>query len=161
MRLCLRSAILGELRVQLWLEQGKISDALQWAQQHPITPGGELSLAQEVEQITAAWVQISCNPPGCETSDPQPEELLNQLDWLLETARKANRLSSVIKLLLLQAIALQQQEELDAALLKLGEALALAEPKDMCGYLLMRVQMWKKSCAGPGHGGLDPALLPA
>ena len=63
-------AILGELRVQLWLEQGKISDALQWAQQHPITPGGELSLAQEVEQITAAWVQISCNPPGCETSDP-------------------------------------------------------------------------------------------
>ena len=125
-------AILGELRVQLWLERGKISDALQWAQQHPLTPGGELSLAQEVEQITAAWVQISCNPPGCETSDLQPEELLNQLDWLLETARKANRLSSVIKLLLLQAAALQQQEELEAALLKLGEALALAEPE---GYV--------------------------
>ena len=92
---------------------------------------------------------------------PQPEELLNQLDWLLETARKANRLSSVIKLLLLQAIALQQQEELDAALLKLGEALALAEPEGYVRIFINEGADVEEILRRAGHGGLDPALLPA
>jgi LuxR family maltose regulon positive regulatory protein len=117
------AALVTELRVRLWLAQGNLAEASKWAEANRIDSTDELDAAQEIEQISVVRVLLAQERPG---------EVLRLLAWLLEAAQAKGRMGSEVKLLVLRALALQVQGDLDGALSALEQALSLAEPE---GYV--------------------------
>jgi LuxR family maltose regulon positive regulatory protein len=149
------TAVVAELRSRLWLAQGNLAVASRWAQEHSWSQGDKLDSAREVEQMVVARVLIAqalsqgCSSRFAPRLSDQPRnaaewarrdsaqeneigEALRLLARLLEAAEAAERMESVIKILALQALAFQAQDNLDRALSVLDRALSLAEPE---GYV--------------------------
>jgi LuxR family maltose regulon positive regulatory protein len=82
-----------------------------------------LSYLREFEHMTLARILLARNSQA---------EARGLLERLLEAAQVGGRMHSVIEILILQALAHQQQGELPAALAVLEHALNLAQPE---GYL--------------------------
>jgi LuxR family maltose regulon positive regulatory protein len=113
-------ALVAELRVRLWLSQGNVAAASRWAQARRLGPADELDAAGEIEQTAVVRVQMA---------QSRLDEALNLLARLLEAARAAGRRGSAVKILALQALAMQAGDDLEGALSTLARALALAEPQ--------------------------------
>jgi LuxR family maltose regulon positive regulatory protein len=118
------------VRVELALAQGDLAAAIRWAEKSGLSTTEALSYPREREYLTLARVRIA-------QGQTQPmgsflPEALGLLGRLLEDAESKARMSSVIEILLLRALALQAQGKQDEALRTLGRALALAEPE---GYI--------------------------
>jgi len=111
-------ALVTEFRTRLWLAQGKMVAASQWAAAQRLKPGEALHAAREIDQMTVARVHIA---------QEEPDRALCVLGRLLEAAQAARRIGSVIKILALQSLAFDAQDDLGAALNVLEEALSLAE----------------------------------
>ncbi len=116
-------AVLAELRARLWVAQGDVAAASQWAQERRSSPVDELHSAREVEQMAVARVLVAQGEPG---------EAAMLLAQPLEAAEAAGRMGSTIKILALQVHAFQVQGKVDEALSALKRALSLAEPE---GYV--------------------------
>jgi LuxR family maltose regulon positive regulatory protein len=117
------AAELGGLRARLDLAQGNAAVADRWAREHRWTPDDALDHAREVEQIAVARVLIAQDRPG---------DVLSLLARLLDAAQAAGRMWDAIRILALQALAFDAQDDPDAALAALEQALTLAEPE---GYV--------------------------
>jgi LuxR family maltose regulon positive regulatory protein len=118
------------VRAQLELAQGNLATALRWAETSGLSARDALSYPHEREYLTLARVRIAqgrAQPTGSFLP-----EALGLLERLLEDAEPKARMSSVIEILLLRALALQAQGKQEEALKTLGSALALAEPE---GYM--------------------------
>jgi LuxR family maltose regulon positive regulatory protein len=116
-------ALVSEWRLRLWAAQGKAASVIRWARSHRVSVSDELDAAQEVEQAAVARALIV---------DGRSGEALPLLARLLNIAQATGRMGRVIKLLVLQAMAFQAQDDLDGALVSLGHALSRAEPE---GYV--------------------------
>lgn len=116
-------ALVTELRISRWIDEGNIAAASRWGEAHTLRSGEDLDAAKEIEQITAARVLLA---------QGFPEKALVLLDVLLQAARSANRMDSVLKMKILQALAYQAQKKDQDGLSALEHALSLAEPE---GYL--------------------------
>jgi len=116
-------ALVAEFRTQLWLGQGNMAAASQWARKHGLRPGDALDSGREIEQMAVARVLIA---------QGRPSKAQRLLSWLLEAAEAAGRMGSVIKILALRSLAFDAQDDLGAALNALQEALLLAESE---GYV--------------------------
>ncbi|MFL7794468.1 MAG: LuxR C-terminal-related transcriptional regulator [Anaerolineae bacterium] len=117
------SSLLVSLQVRFWLMQGDLTAASQWLQEHRSSAGDVPEFAQEPEQIAAAKVLLALN---------QPASALVLLRRLQSLAEETGRIWRLIEILLLQALALQVEENWDQAVFTLGRALSLAEPE---GYV--------------------------
>ncbi len=118
------------VRAQLALAQGDLAAAIRWAETSGLSTTDALSYPRERAYLTQARVRIAqgqAQPMGSFLP-----EALGLLERLLEDAESKARMSSVIEILLLRALALQAQGKQDEALRTLGRALALAEPE---GYV--------------------------
>ena len=115
--------IIAALRARLFITEGRIAAAIRWAQESQLGLDGDLSEALELEYLSLARVLIV---------QGQPEEARRLLDRLLQAAEAAMRMESVIEILILRALALQAQGDLQRALPALERALLLAEPE---GYI--------------------------
>ena len=104
-------------RARLYLRQGKLARAIRWAQTQQT---GEHQGRQEREHITLARVLLA---------EGKTAEGLSLVRSLLEPARRANRLASVIELKLLEALALEAKGRPVKALEVFSEALELSEPE--------------------------------
>jgi LuxR family maltose regulon positive regulatory protein len=111
---------LANLRVRSWLMRGNLTAASQWLQEHRPSTGDEPDFAQELEQLVAARALLALN---------QPARVLPLLRRLQDSAEEAGRMWSLIEILVLQALALQVEENWDQAVSTLGRALSLAEPE--------------------------------
>jgi LuxR family maltose regulon positive regulatory protein len=106
----------GQARV--WLAQGQLDLAARWAQDYRQV--GETEYLREFEDLTLARVLLA---------QGRPTEALALLDARLAPARDAGRMSAVVEIQALRALALPiSAEALDA----LGQSLTLAEPE---GYV--------------------------
>ena len=117
-------------RAHLALLQGDLQTAVQWADTRAPWPDDDLSYPHELEYLTLARVRIMqgrSKPAG-----PYLHDALHLLDRLLESAEAGGRMDSVIAILVLRALALHEQGNLNAALAALERALALAAPE---GYV--------------------------
>ncbi|MBK7316844.1 LuxR C-terminal-related transcriptional regulator [Candidatus Villigracilis affinis] len=119
-------------KVRVWLAQGRLGEALDWARQQGLSAENELSYLREFDHIALARVLLARYQS--DRADVSISGAVGLLERLLKAAEEGGRMGSVIEILVLQALAHQAQGDLPAALLPLQHALALAEPE---GYVRM------------------------
>jgi len=121
----LLSRLLDAWQARLSLAHGDIKATQRWAASHEI----ELNihnlpdLGQEFSYLTLARLHIARN---------KAEEIHDLLEKMRRKAESEERIGSVIEILVLQSIALENQGKIDQAIGVLKEALLLAEPE---GYV--------------------------
>ena len=113
------------LKARVWIRQGKLTEALDWARERSLSVDDGLTFIQEFEHITLARVLIAAGKRDREAGFL--DEATQLLKRLLQAAETGSRLGRVIEILLLQALAFQAQDNLPHALAPLERALALAE----------------------------------
>ena len=114
-------------QVQLWLAQEEFDAASRWAQENSLSAEVELNPKNEFEHFPLARVLITQG-----RAEPDGKTLAKALELtkrLALSAESAGRMGHLIELLLLQALALDAQGNLDQALSCLERALVLAEPQ--------------------------------
>ena len=116
-------AKLAAHRARLWLRQGNVAAAARWAQESSLNVDDELSFQDEFAHITLARALIA---------QGKPDEALRLLERLLGAAEADERVGSLIRILVLRALALQAAGDMAGAVNAVARALSLAEPE---GYV--------------------------
>ena len=122
------------LKVRVWVEQGRLVEALDWAREQKLSAEDELGYLREFEHITLAKVLLARSMN--EDTDRSRVEATHLLERLLQAAEAGERTKSVIEILVLLALAHQTQGDIPAALALLERALMLAQPE---GYVRLFV----------------------
>src|SRR6266480_649690 len=118
---------IAALVTRVWVAQGRLGEALDWAREQGLSVEDDLSYLREFEHITLARVLLARY-----TSDRAERSMLEAmglLERLLQAAEEGERTGSVIEILGLQALAHHVQGDIPAALVPLQQALTLAEPE--------------------------------
>ncbi|MCH7610926.1 MAG: helix-turn-helix transcriptional regulator, partial [Chloroflexi bacterium] len=121
---------IAALKTRIWLAQGRLAEALAWAQEQELSVEDDLSYLREFEHVTLARVLIAQH--NRDREERSIHEAMGLLERLLQTAEEGERTASVIEILVLQSLAYQAQGDVSPALVPLERALALAEPE---GYV--------------------------
>ena len=108
---------LGATRARLWLEQGKLDDARQWAEARGLSAEGMFDLAHEIEYLTLARLLLA---------EGRVDEAKHLLFRLQSAAESTGRHGNLIQVLVLQAIALEMESDAGSALVVLERAVSLA-----------------------------------
>jgi LuxR family maltose regulon positive regulatory protein len=118
------------LKAKVYLKQGRLAKALDWARARGLSADGEISYLGEFEYLILARVLMA------EYQSRQDRrsflQAIGLLERLLKAAEAQRRTGSVIEILVVQALAHQVQGSLSLALASLERALTLAEPE---GYV--------------------------
>jgi LuxR family maltose regulon positive regulatory protein len=122
------------LKTRVWVAQGRLGEALDWAREQGLSAHDDLSYLREFEHITLARVLLARSTS--ERADRSMRAAVGLLERLLRAAEEGERMGSVIEILVLQALAHQMHGDIPAALVPLSRALRLAEPE---GYVRMFV----------------------
>ncbi len=154
-------------QARLWVAQGNLEAAIRWAEGRQVDrdvdseeeSSHHYPLVRALEHLTLARVYIAWG---------RPEEALEMLESLLQTAEAAGWMGYVIEILALQALALQGQGDILPAVTALERALSLAEPE---GYVRVFVDegpsmaplLYEAAARGiaPQYTGRLLAALPA
>jgi LuxR family maltose regulon positive regulatory protein len=123
---------IAALVTRVWVAQGRLGEALDWARERGLSVSDDLSYLREFEHITLARVLLARYTSN--RADHSMLEAMGLLERLLQAAEEGKRTGSVIEILVLQALAHQTQGDTPAALMPLERALTLAEPE---GYVRM------------------------
>ncbi|MFM8321618.1 MAG: LuxR C-terminal-related transcriptional regulator [Chloroflexota bacterium] len=118
------------MRAHLWMRQGRLEEALDWASRRELSAEDQLTYLQEFEHITLARLLLALH-----TRDQHRQSLPDAtglLERLLSAAQTGSRTGAAIEILILLALARQERGDQAGALAALGDALALAEP---AGYV--------------------------
>src|SRR3712207_3273732 len=101
-------------QAHLALMQGNLEQAVHWSGMSGLRPDDDLSYPRELEYLTLARVRIAqgrSDPAG-----PSLCDALHLLNRLMEAAEASQRMDSVIEILILRALALHAQANLNTAL---------------------------------------------
>lgn len=115
---------------ELALQQDDLAGALRWAESNEWRGGDELDYLYEQEWLV--WVRVQMAQSRHNGSDTLLTNALHLLDKLLTRAEAHKRMASVLYILILRALLLQEQGNAGAAVATLADALQLASPE---GYL--------------------------
>lgn len=118
------------MRARVWLMQGRLGEALDWAEKRGLSADDPLHYLREFEHITLARILLA--KYQSDRADRSLVEAVGLLERLLEEALAGGRLGSAIEILVLLALARQAQGDHPAALRLLQQALTPAEPE---GYV--------------------------
>ena len=121
---------IAALKARVWVEQGRLAEALSWAREQGLSVDDDLSYLREFEHVTLARVLIAQYKR--DRVDGSIREAIGLIERLLQAAEEGARTGSVIEILVSQALAHEAQGNLPPALVSLERALSLAEPE---GYL--------------------------
>src|SRR5215472_2451683 len=115
-------------RAQLELAQGNLAAAIRWADSSGLSAGDDdLRYPREGEYLMLARVRIA--QARSDQAVPLLQDVLVLLDRLLRDAEAKARVSSVLEILVLCALALEVQSERTGSLTTLERALVLAAPE--------------------------------
>ncbi len=115
------------IKARIWLAQDRLDKALEWVREQGLSPDDDLSYLREFEHLTLVCVLIAQYQNDHIYGSIQLA--LHFLDRLLAAARAGDRTSSVIEILVLQALAHHAQGNIPPSLALLERALTLAEPQ--------------------------------
>ncbi len=111
------------LKAQIYLKQGRLDKALEWAKERGSLTTDEISYLDEFDLLTLVRIRLA------EGSFTGLDDLLKRLRNL---AQAQSRMGSLLEILLTEALAHQAQGQTPQALAALERALTLAKPE---GYL--------------------------
>jgi len=117
-------------KTRLWLAQGKLDEALNWAREQGLSTDDDLNYVREFEHITLARILLARYIS--DHSDSSIRKATGLMESLLKAAQEGGRMGSVIEILILEALAQHAQGDISAAFIPLQQALTLAEPE---GYI--------------------------
>ena len=118
------------LKVRLWLRQGRLAEALEWLHESSLSVDDEPSYLREYEHLTLARVLITQYRQ--DGTDEVIHPVINLLTRLLAAVEVQERKGSIIKILVVLALAKEALGDVAAAILSLERALTLAESE---GYV--------------------------
>ena len=121
---------ISALKTRVWVAQGRLTEALDWAREQSLSAHDDLSYVREFEHVTLARVLMERSKS--DRADRSMLDAMGLLERLLQAAEAGGRLGSVIEILVLQGLAQEARGDIPAALVPLERALALAEPE---GYV--------------------------
>jgi LuxR family maltose regulon positive regulatory protein len=121
---------IAALKARVWVAQGRLAKALNWAREQGLSAQDDLSYLREFEHITLARILLARSKS--DRSNSSIREASGLLERLLNAAQDGGRMGSAIEILVLQALAHHAQGDIPTALLPLQQALTLAEPE---GYI--------------------------
>lgn len=141
---------IGALKAQVWIAQGRLSDALGWAGGRGLSVDDDLSYLSEFEYMVLTQIIVAQH---------KNDLALGLLDRLLQAAEAGGRTGSLIEILVAQALAHGDRGDICAALTPLARALTLAEPE---GYMHVFVSQGSPMMALLGEAakaGLAPIYV--
>jgi len=106
-------------KARIWLTEGNLDAAQPWVQEGLQRVDDELQFAREVEDIVLARYLIV---------QGELEDAIKLLDRLIEKAETGDRITRLIEMLLVNALALKAQGDTDKAIATMERALSIAEP---------------------------------
>jgi LuxR family transcriptional regulator, maltose regulon positive regulatory protein len=115
------------MRARVWLQQGKVAEALTWARGAGLSTEDDVSYLREYEHITLARTLLAQHRRHRQEQPLRDASAL--LARLLEAADAGGRTGSVIEILMLQAQAYRAHGDVSDAGASLERALLLAEPE--------------------------------
>src|SRR5215217_5438687 len=118
------------LRAQVWVAQGRLGEALDWAREQGLSVEDEVSYLHEFEHLIFARMLLACY--RAERPASSIREVILLVERLLRGAEEGARTGSLLEILVVQALAQQTQGDIPGALAPLQRALTLAEPE---GYV--------------------------
>lgn len=138
-RVYVRSAIpdlrpIAARRVQLWIAQGRLSEAAAWAREQALSPEDEVRYTSEFSHLTLTRLLIARY--RSEQGGQALQDVFHLLDRLLQAAEAQERMRSVIEIRVLQALAQEAQGKGEAAFISLEHALNLAQSEGYVGIFL-------------------------
>ena len=122
------------LKARVWIKQGRLTEALGWAQSQKVSVDDDLSYLREFEHITLVRLLIAHDRNG--QVERSIHKALALLARLLNAAEEGKRMGSVLEILVLQSLSHEAQGNTHLALKPLERALDLAEPE---GYVRLFV----------------------
>jgi LuxR family maltose regulon positive regulatory protein len=118
---------IAALRARVWIAQGRVDDALDWAREQGLDGSDGFSYLREFAHITLARALLA--QAKRDRADRPRREAMGLLERLLVAADVGERTGSVLEILVVQALAFAAQGDIPRALVPLGRALNLAEPE--------------------------------
>jgi LuxR family maltose regulon positive regulatory protein len=113
-------------RARVWVRQGRVDLALDWAHRRGLSLDDDVSYLQEFEHVTLARALLA------DPSAPRRSPATTYLGRLLADAEAGARTGSVLEILVLLSLSHHRDGDQDAALTSLARALSLGEPE---GYV--------------------------
>jgi LuxR family maltose regulon positive regulatory protein len=115
------------IRARMWATLGRLDEALAWVRERGLSADDDLDYLREYEHMTLARTLLARY--AAEGAQGSLTDAVRLLHRLLQAAEDGGRGGSVLEILVLQALALQAQGDVPAAVASLRRALALAEPE--------------------------------
>ena len=126
------------LKARVYLRQGRLIKAQNWAHERGLAVDDELNYLQEFEHLTLARLLVA------EYQNDRVErfilEAVSLLKRLLKAAEEQKRIGNVLEILVTQALTHQAQGNKSQALAALERALTLAEPRATSAFLWTRAK---------------------
>jgi LuxR family maltose regulon positive regulatory protein len=122
------------MRARVWIAQGKLEDALDWARERHVSIDDELSYLREYEHVTLARLLLA--QYRNDRSERLGQQVVALLQRLLAAAEEAGRTGTALEILILQALAFQVRGDTAAALVPVQRALPPAEREGYARILL-------------------------
>jgi LuxR family maltose regulon positive regulatory protein len=121
---------IAALKARVWIAQGKLSEARDWAQKQGLSASDDLPYVQEFNHISLAAVLLAQGIH--DSADHTIVEAADLTERLLAAAEDGGRNGGVIQILVVQALARHARGDLAGAIASLDRVVALAEPE---GYI--------------------------
>jgi LuxR family maltose regulon positive regulatory protein len=125
---------IAALKAQLWIQQGKLTEAWKWVRARGLSVTNDLSYLREFEHLT--YVRLLIAEYKINQTESAVSEAVECLQRLLAAAADEQRMGSVLEILVMQALAHEAQGDILSACKPLERALTLAEPE---GYVRLFV----------------------
>ena len=119
------------VRARVWIRQGRVDDALAWADRQGLSVDDDLSYLREFEHVTLARVLVADHARHGGRARASTRRS-SSWDACCARRRTGDRRGSVIDIRVVEALAHQRRGDLAGALASLEAALGLAEPE---GYV--------------------------
>ena len=125
---------IAAMKARVWAAQNRFDEALEWARAQELSAADDLSYQREFEHITLARILLARYQS--DRNGDVIQEAVGLLERLLSAAEAGGRVRSTVEIRVLLALAHHTQDNMEAALAHLEQALVLAEPE---GYARMFV----------------------